>query len=400
LIVWGEAVTHLLTVRSLDAICLWVLAAAALFSLAGTALLLLYRRRARPPLDGETPVTVLKPMAGSFPGVGDALETFFLQTHRRYQLVFGFRSADDPARAVVEQLRRKHRQVDCESVVIGEDIGPNRKVSALHHMLTAAKHDLLLISDDDVSVPPDYVARLVGSMHDPRTGLVTSPYRVRPRSMGLALDGLTRATELLPSVALSERLEGGLSFSLGASSIVRRKALEDIGGFPALADFLAEDYFLGARIRAKGWNVRLSTEVVELSHDFRTAREYAVHQVRWSRTYRFCRPIGYLLSILTQGTFLSCIALLLTGASAAAAIGAGVTVLVRLLTAATDIALVGHRSLMRWLPLVLLRDLLSVGFWVVGFLGNRVEWRGRTLRITAGGRIATAVPKATAMLGP
>ena len=389
-----------MTVRSLDAVCLFFLAIAGIFSILGTLVLLFQRRRPRPPLDVETPVTVLKPLAGTFPGIRPALESFFLQSHRRYQLVFGIRSEDVDARAVVEELRRAHRQVDCDVVLIGPDIGPNRKVSSLHYMLTAAKHDLLLICDDDVSAPPDYVARAVGAMHDPRTGLVTSPYRVTPETPGLALDALARATELLPSVALSEWLEHGLSFSLGASSIVRRVALDEIGGIQTLADFLAEDYLLGARIRAKGWGVRLSTEMVDLGHNFRSAREYILHQLRWSRTYRFCRPVGYFLSILTQGIFLACVALLVTGASAVATIAAAAVLLLRLATAAVDILLVGHRSLLAWLPLVPLRDLLSVGFWAASFLGNRVAWRGRTLRISSGGRISVGASKPTPVLRP
>jgi ceramide glucosyltransferase len=382
-----------MTVRSLDAVCLFFLAGAALFSLLGTALLFLQRRRPRPPLDGETPVTVLKPLCGTFPGLREAVETFFRQSHRRYQLVFGVRSDDGAVRALIEELRHSHRQVDCEVVLVGPEIGPNRKVSALNDMLTAAKYDLLLISDDDVSVSPDFLSRAVGAMRDPRLGMVTSPYCVRPHTLALALDALARATELLPGVALAEGLERGLSFSLGAASILRRRALEEIGGIRPLADFLAEDYLLGARLRAKGWAVRLSTEMVELGHDFRSAREYLRHQLRWSRTYRFYRPIGYFLSILTQGIFLALLALLLTGASAVTLIGAGVMLVLRLLTAAVDIILVGHRSLLAWLPLVPLRDLVSVGFWAASFLGNHVAWRGRVLRISTGGRIAVEGPK-------
>jgi ceramide glucosyltransferase len=389
-----------MTVRSLDAVCLLFLAVAGVFSVLGTAFLLAHRRRPRPPLDEETPVTILKPLSGVFPGIREALETFFRQTHRRYQLVFGVRGDDGPARAVIDDLRHVYRQVDCEVVLIGPDIGPNRKVSSLHYMLTAAKHDLLLICDDDVSAPPDYVARAAGAMRDHRTGLVTSPYRVRPVSPGLALDALARATELLPSVALSERLEHGLSFSLGAASILRRSALEEIGGIQTLADFLAEDYLLGARIRAKGWAVRLSTEMVDLCHNFHSAREYLLHQLRWSRTYRFCRPVGFFLSILTQGIFLACVALLVTGASAVATVAAAAVLLLRLGTAAADIALVGHHSLMAWLPLLPLRDLISVGFWAASFLGNEVAWRGRTLRLSAGGRILVGTTKPRPALRP
>lgn len=370
-----------------EAVFVSLLGASALFSAAGAVLLSSLRRRPRPEPEEILPVTVLKPMAGAFPGLRDAAESFFLQTHRRCQLVFGFRTADDEARPIIEELCRRHRHVDCDIVITGPDAGPNRKVAALSAMISKARHDLLLICDDDVTVPPDYVARMAGLMRDERLGAATSPYRVRPGTAGLALDGLTRATELLPSVAVAEMLERGLSFTLGASSIFRRRALEDIGGIQSLSDFLAEDYHLGARIRARGWTVGLSGEMVELGHDFQSVGDYLRHQLRWSRTYRFCRPVGFFFSILIQGVFLTAVGLVATGASATILAAAAATMAIRWISAGIDIALVGHRSLLVWLPLLPVRDLMSVGFWAAGFLGREVDWRGRRFRVNAGGRI-------------
>src|SRR5438094_865594 len=119
--------------RTIDVVCGSFLGLSAGFSLLGTALLRLHRRRPRPDPDEVRPVTILRAMAGPFPGIRPALETFFRQSHRHLQLVFGFRSGDDPARAVVEELCRQHPEVDCDLVVAGPDLGPNRKVSSLFY---------------------------------------------------------------------------------------------------------------------------------------------------------------------------------------------------------------------------------------------------------------------------
>jgi ceramide glucosyltransferase len=375
----------------IDLVFLPLLGAAISFYLLGTFLLARYRRRSRPEPDLETPVTILKPLAGSFPGLLPSLESFFRQSHRHFQIVIGVRSQEDPATAVAEELRRRYPQVDCEITIgSGPEVGPNRKVTNLYYMMAAAKHDLLIISDDDVEVEADYVARMVGAIRDPRVGVVTSPHRVRPRSLALAVDALTRATELTPSVLIAETLDRGLSFTLGASSIFRRKTLEDIGGLRSLADYLAEDYLLGARAREKGWDVRLSTEIVDLSHDFTSLGDYLGRQLRWSRTYRFCRPVGYFLSILTQGIFLGLLYVAVAEASRLSLLSLGVVAGARLLSAGVDILLAGHRRLVAWLPLVIIRDLLSMVFWAASFLGRTVRWRGQEFRLRPGGRLELA----------
>jgi ceramide glucosyltransferase len=366
------------------------LAAAAVFSLLGTLLAILHRLRRRPKPDESTPVTILKPLAGTFPELRSCLESFFDQTHRRYQIVIGVRSWEDPARAVAQEVREAHPEIDCAIVTAGPDLGANRKVTNLHYMMETAKHRLLMISDDDVRVDPEYVARMAGALRDPRVGVATSPYWVRPRGPTLAIDALTRATELLPSVLTAERLDGGLSFTLGASSMFRRRTLEEIGGLGSCADYLAEDYLLGSKAHAKGWKVRLSTEPVELGHEFRSIGDYFDHQLRWSRTYRFCRPGGYFLSILTQGVFLSLVMIAGSGASRLSLLAAGGYLGLRLLTGAVDALLLGRASLLLWLPLLPLRDLLSTYFWAASFLGRTVRWRGREFRVSSGGRLELA----------
>jgi ceramide glucosyltransferase len=369
---------------------LFFLAGAAVFSVLGTVLAILHRLRVRPDPDETTPVTILKPLAGTFPDLRGCLESFFVQTHRQFQIVIGVRTWEDPAREVAEELRRAHPDIDCVIVTAGPDLGPNRKVTSLHYMMELAKYPLLMISDDDVRVSRDYLARMVGALRNPRVGVVTSPYWVRPRSLPLALDALTRATEFLPSVLTAERLEGGLSFTLGASTLFRRKTLEDIGGVRACADYLAEDYHFGSKARGQGWQLRLGTESVELAHEFRSLRDYLEHQIRWARTYRFCRPMGYFFSILTQGTFLSLVFIGGSGASRLSLVAAGCFLAVRLLGAAVDALLLGRASLLLWLPLLPLRDLLATLFWAASFLGKTVRWRGRVFRLGAGGRLHLA----------
>jgi len=370
-----------------DLIFLPLLSTAAVFCLLGTLLTVLHRMRPRSRPDTASPVTVLKPLDGIFPGLRDALESFFLQDHPHYQIVIGVRSGDEPARGIAEELRRSHPGVDCQVVTAGPNLGTNPKVTNLQYMMEAAKHDLVLISDDDVRADRDYLTRMAGSFRDPQVGVVTSPSWARPKGPLLALDALTRATEFLPLVLFLERLDEGLSFALGASSMFRRKTLEDIGGLGNCSDCLAEDYILGSRGHNRGWQIQLAPEAVELRHEFGSAGDYLEYQIRWSRTYRVCRPRNHLLSILTQGIFLGLIFIAVTGASRMSLAATAGFAALRLLTSAADILLLCRPSLLLWLPLLPLRDLLSTVFWTASFLGRTVRWRGRKFRLLPDGRL-------------
>lgn len=368
-------------------IFLALLACSGFFYLMGTVLLIRYHLRSRQAPDLESPVTVLKPLAGKIPDLESALQSFMSQTHARLQILFGVGSADDPAREVAESLMSRFPQVDAKLVVAGPPIGPNRKVNSLYYMLEHAKYDLLMICDDDVFVPGDFVSRMAGEMKDPRVGLATATYYADPRNAALAMHSLTMATEFFPSVVSAEALEGGLSFSLGPASILRRKLLSDIGGFEHLSNFLAEDYLLGALGREKGWKIVLSREQVRIGDNFQSFFDMLGHQLRWSRTYRACRPGGFFLSILTQGVFFAAVYLAVGRGDFVSLAGAGSLLGLRMLASAVQIGLRGPGRLFLWWIFVPIRDLMSVVFWALSFLGNKVRWRENVYRLAARGRL-------------
>lgn len=367
--------------------CLFLalLVAAAAFYLLGTFLLIRYHLRSRAELKTATPVTVLKPLAGDFTELRDDLESFMRQSHAKFQIVFGIGSENDSARAVVDGLMRAYPQVDATLVVAGSPIGPNRKVNNLHHMLPYAKYDLLMICDDDVRAPEDFVARMAGEMKDPEVGLATATYWSRPAGFANAMNGLTLATEFFPSVVTAEALEG-LSFSLGPASIFRREFLDQIGGFEPLADYLAEDYQLGRKGRDKGWKIKLARESVRIG-EFRSISDYLKHQLRWSRTYRVCRPAGFFLSILTHGVSFAAVYTAAMWGDPISHWAAGGLVAIRMACAGIQIALRGPALLLAWWWAVPLRDLSSTVFWFLSFLGNKVRWRENVFRLTAQGRL-------------
>src|SRR5438270_3265243 len=93
-----------------------------------------------------------------------------------------------------------------------------------------------------------------------------------------------------------------IDFALGAVMANRKKHLEEIGGFAALADCLADDYQLGHRIARRGYGIELCPVVVECWSEPMGWAAVWKHQTRWARTIRICQPAPYFFSILSNPT--------------------------------------------------------------------------------------------------
>jgi len=339
-----------------------------------------------PPLPG---VSVLKPVRGLEETTLECLESFLIQDYYPFQVIFGVKDANDPLLPVLRELQQAFPGQAVEIIICPEDLGLNPKVSTLRQLEAHARHDLLVIADQDVKVGPDFLSRVAGALREPGVGLVSCPYRSGPvRTLGAGFEALTIAGDFIPSVATAYYVEG-IRFALGATMGLTRQALAAMGGFASLADFLADDYQLGWRIAQAGYGVRVLPYVVETWNPGMGFREYLGHQLRWARTYRVCRPGGYLAYGITHALVYGTLLFLASG-MAPWALGPLATAL----AVRAVLALFSERRALRGsLPrlfffLVPLKDFLSWGVWLLSFLGDRVTWGGRTYRVTREGKLA------------
>ncbi|MEI4920759.1 glycosyltransferase, partial [Klebsiella pneumoniae] len=79
-----------------------------------------------------------------------------------------------------------------------------------------------------------------------------------------------------------------LDFALGAVMATRKRKLEEIGGFAALANCLADDYQLGKRIAGLGLRIVIAPVVVDCWSEPMGWKAVWKHQLRWARTIRVC----------------------------------------------------------------------------------------------------------------
>jgi ceramide glucosyltransferase len=339
-------------------------------------------------------VTILKPLHGAEPGLFENLASFCVQNYPGpVQIVLGAQDPSDDALAVVERLQAEHAAAHFDLVIDETEHGLNRKVSNLINMWRRADHEIVVVADSDMRVDPDYLSRIVAALEQSGVGAVTCLYH------GLAGTGLwARMAALginahfLPSVVVGVGL-GLAQPCFGSTIAFKRKALAEIGGFIAVANCLADDYAIGAALRARGYKISIPPIAVGHVCGDMSAQELWRHEVRWARTIRSIDPVGYVGSLVTHAFPWALIATLASvapeGFGQASTIGIGVASLgCRLMLLRRVERAFGLPTQSYWL--VPLRDLLSFGVFAWGFFSQSARWKGRRYRFVSGGTLVIA----------
>ena len=346
-------------------------------------------------LNFTPPLSLLIPVRGVDFAAAENFASFCRQDYPDYQIIFGCRAETDPVIPIIKKLQADFPNRKIDLIVSDFAIGTNAKVANLHNMYPHAAHDYLLIVDSDIRVTADYLRRVVAPLQQAQVGMVTCLYRGKHApSFAAQLENIGISANFGPEVMSSRALQG-IKFALGSTIVTRRAIFEQIGGFKAVADYLADDYWLGNFVAAQGWQVILADYVVEHISGPLTMRQMFRHQLRWGRAIRISRPRGYFGLILTYGMATSLLLLIALGFSTFGWAMAGLTLLIRLLTAFyCGVFLLKDSALLKYLWLVPLRDLLGFGIWTASFFGQKIQWRGATFVVMPDGKIKP-IPNST-----
>jgi ceramide glucosyltransferase len=336
----------------------------------------------RPPtLLGTEPISILKPLAGLDLDLESNLRTFFEQDYPSFEILFAVRSESDPAVQVVSRLQQEYSKIPSRLVITGEPPYPNAKVFSLECMMAAAGSDLLVMSDSDIRVTPDLLRTAAAEFQDARLGVATCPYRAVPgASFWSQLEATGMNTDFWGGALVARMLEG-MRFAVGPTIVARRRVLQAIGGFARLKDYLAEDFVVGQFAAEAGHGVILSSYVIEHHIGSATFGENIAHRLRWARSTRRSRPAGYIGQLFTMPLPL---ALIVCTFSPGWWPVLPVAVAVRVV-AAYMVSRSVLRARLNW-ALLPIEDVIGFLFWIVGFFGNTISWRGRRYRLSADGR--------------
>jgi ceramide glucosyltransferase len=343
---------------------------------------------------GFTPaLTLLKPVHGAEPGLEADLATFFEQDYPEFEILFCARTPDDAGLETARRVAARYPNISAKFLSTGgEPDYINAKVASMELMEAEAAHEILVVSDSDVRVTPDYLRAVALPFADAKVGAMCCPYRGVAAEGGLwaRLEAVGMSVEMTAGVLVARMMEG-MQFVLGPTMAFRRDVIRQMGGFKVTADYCADDFVLGNETFKLGQTVALSTHAIDhmvINSSFWSSMK---HQVRWMKSTRFSRPKGHFGTSLTFGMPFGVLGL--AAGALMGHVGWGVALLgwsvaTRLAMAvAVGGLVVRDRSWFGLLVLYPVRDLMGFGFWAASYFGRKILWRGRVFELLPGGRM-------------
>jgi len=349
-------------------------------------------RRAAAPHTFLPLVSVLKPVHGDEPDLEQNLTSFFQQDYPEYEILFCARHADDLGLAAARRVATRFPQVKARILTCGEPPWPNARTFSLEIMRREARHPILVTSDSDVRVAPDYLASVVAPLSDPNVGMVTCLYRgVTRHGLWAQLEAMGMSIEMTSGVLVADMLEG-MHFALGPSMVMRQSTVKKIGGFEEVAQYYADDFVLGNWTAAAGETVVLSDYIVEHHVLNASFKKSMAHQQGWATSTRFSRPAGHVGEVLTYAVPFGLLGLAVLGAAGHLALGLAlvvITVLNRVLLCLLIASrVVRDRAAFRNAWLYPLRDFMGFCFWLRSYFGSRrLRYRGDPYELLPHGRL-------------
>jgi ceramide glucosyltransferase len=374
-------------------ICLIPVAGGSVYAVLCMITFLRFCRKAVPPTDGSfsgwPSVTILKPVCGLEKNQRENLRSACLQDYPAFQVVYSVQNLDDP---VIPLLMDIQREFGAEKVSVAVErvrAGTNGKINNLLGALPYARNDILIISDSDVKLKPDYLKAIAAPLGDPGVGGVCTLYRaVLADRWFEKMELLTFNSDFVPSVIFAY-VTGASKFCLGASIAFRRSFIDEIGGLETLADYLVEDYEMGRRIWSSGKKIALVPHFVDVVVDYKSFSRWWSHQLYWDQNTRAAQPAGFFASVLTRAVPFAVFFAAIRMADARGLEVLAGALAVRLITAAAMMWGIRDYEGLRSLPLLPLREIAAFVSWFLSFTKRTVRWRDSEFILTRDGRLVS-----------
>ena len=330
------------------------------------------------------PISILKPLKGMDDDLFDNLVSFCNQDYPEYEIIFSLEEENDPALELAQKIKKTYPHKKISIVVKQVDYALNPKVNNLISAYRSSQFPYILISDSDVRVDNNYLREIIKPMEDPHVGLVSNLIRgIGSRTISSLFENLHLNAFVIGNVALLTTFFK-MPVVVGKSMLMRKKAFEEIGGFEAVKNVLAEDYIIGQEMHKKGTKVITSGHVVNAVNHYRTMKQFIKRHARWGKLRWKLGVIGYVSEILSNAVFISCLPLVLLGPTTRTI---SLTIAVFLAKILGDYALGKRiRSAHRYFHYLLspIKDIIIGCIWFVPFFSRTVTWRRHKYKITKG----------------
>ncbi|XHU95886.1 MAG: glycosyltransferase [cyanobacterium endosymbiont of Rhopalodia gibba] len=336
--------------------------------------------------DYTPPLTVLKPVRGLEKNLKRNLRTIATQDYPNYQIIYSVQDPEDPAFPILKEIQEEFGSNRISLVVSALEAGANGKVNNLLGAIKEARHDIIVISDSDTNLQPNYLKKIVAPLDNPEVGCVCTLFKVIKGDHWFEkMELLTINADFIPSVIFAE-VTGASIACLGPSIAIRQSTLETIGGLESLADYLVEDYEIGRRVWNSGKNIVLLPYIIDVVVDLKNSRDWWTHQVYWDQNTYLAKPFPFIATIFIRSIPFALLFALIRGDIIGLYILIG-TITIRLITAGITSWKMEDAEGVKSLYLLPFRDILGLAFWALSFTQRTVIWREVKFKLTSHGKM-------------
>ncbi|MGK9475463.1 glycosyltransferase [Melioribacter sp. OK-6-Me] len=326
----------------------------------------------------QPPISILKPIKGIDDNLEDNLCSFFELNYPDYEIIFGVDSEDDPAVTIIERVINKYHHQNARLVIDSRRHGLNPKVNNLINMYSYAKGQLILISDSNTKCNKDFLINLTAHFNDDELGMLTATIRGHgEKNIVSAMENIHLNTFVAPSIFAASSL-ADIQITIGKAILIRREALDAIGGFYSFTNYLAEDFMMGKKVKEVGYKVMTSPILIDNINEKIPLKKFINRHSRWSKMRFRIDPFHYLLEPLTNPVALGL--LLLPFFKGILIYFLSSTLIKIILDYFISRHLVAKHKPYTYF-FIPLKDLLIFAIWLIPFFNSRVKWRNNVMLI-------------------
>ena len=345
------------------------------------------RETSRPLPDFQPFVSVIAPGRGLEPGLADNLRPLVTQDYPRYEVLFVFDRADDPAIGVVKELRTV---IPARIVIAGPATDSGQKVHNLRVATTQVdpESEVLVFVDTDARPGKQWLKQLVAPLADEELG-ASSGYRwFIPEKGGIAsrLRGVWNA-----SIASALGAATDKNFCWGGSTAIRRTTFNQLAVNDHWRGTVSDDFTITSVLKEAKLPIHFTPNCLVASVgdcDFKELLEFTTRQIKITRVYasHLWLPLllgsalftlvffgGLILIGVYPRSFVVYILLILFALGAAKSF-------IRF-RAVSRVLKTSHRDLLAHLILWPFASLLYLYNAIVAGFSQRITWRGITYEL-------------------
>lgn len=155
------------------------------------------------------------------------------------------------------------------------------KAGNMNHALSVSNGDFVAVFDADHAPAPSFLERTLACFDEPRIAFIQTPQSYRNRTENRVAAGAHEQQAIFYGPILRGKDASGSVFSCGTNVVLRRAALDDVGGMPE--DSVTEDLRVALMLIRRDWTSRYLPEVLAEGLGPVDVCGYFRQQMRWAR---------------------------------------------------------------------------------------------------------------------